>query len=204
MRIFIFLLFTLNSLIAQKVVKKSIVDSAITSFQIDVSNCFQVQINTGDSDEIIVKATIDGEYKKDLVLNVREEGKSVFVNAGFRQDFENPNDKLSAHKVVSIALDIQLPEYINVRIFGTSANVTNTAVYEDLKITLNDGTTYLNQVEGKVEVTSQSGNIFVESESAEIYSKSKYGVIDGELIPTGNNKYVLNTVTGNIRLKRIE
>jgi len=204
MRIFIFLLFTLNSLTAQKVVKKTIVDSTISSIQIDTANCFEVEVNTGSSDEIIVEAAIDGEYRRDLVLNVREEGTSVFVDAGFRQDFENPNDKLSAHKVVSIALAIKLPEHKIVRIFGTNTNVTNAGVYEDLKITLNDGTTYLNQVAGIVEVTSQSGNIFVESKSAEIYTKSKYGVINGDLIPKGNNKYVLNTVTGNIHLKRIE
>lgn len=204
MRFFILLFFTLNFLTAQKVVKKSIVDSSISSFQIDASNCFKINILTSDTDEVVVEATIDGEYRKDLLLNVNEEGSTVLVSAGFRPNFENPNDKLSAHKVVSIALEIQLPAQKNVRVFGTNSNIQATGAYEKLKITLNDGASNLKSVEGRAEVTTQSGDIIVETEAAEILSNSKYGKVDENQIPTGNNKYTLNTVTGNILLKRIE
>ena len=204
MRILILLFFTLNFLNAQKVVKKSIVDRAVSSVQIDVTNCFEVQIETGDSDAIIVEATIDGEYRKDLVLNVKEEGTTVLLSAGFRPNFENPNDKLSAHKVVSISLKIKLPSYKNVNLFGTNSNIRATGTYKKLKITLNDGTSRLNKVEGNAEVSTQSGDIFVETEFAEILSNSKYGNVSKNEIPSGNNKYLLNTVTGDIHLKRIE
>ncbi|MFK7811622.1 MAG: DUF4097 family beta strand repeat-containing protein [Maribacter sp.] len=204
MRFFILLFFTFNFLTAQKVVKKSIIDSTISSFKIDASSCYEINIETTDTDEVAVEATIDGEYKKDLVLHLKEEGSTVLISAGFQPNFENPNDKLSAHKVVSIALEIHIPAQKDVQVFGTNSNIWATGAYENLKITLNDGTSNLNNVKGKVEVASQSGDIRVKSESAEILSKSKYGIIDKELIPTGNNKYILNTVTGNILLKRIE
>jgi len=204
MRIFILVFLTLNFLTAQKGIKKSIVDSTISSFQIDVSNCFEVQLSTADTDEVVVEATIDGEYRKDLVLNVKEEGKTVLIDAGFQPNFENPNDKLSAHKVISIALSIKLPSFKNVFVFGTSCNALVTGAYERLRITLNDGTGYLNKVDGIAEVTTQSGDIHVTGEAALILSNSKYGKVLGEQIPTGNNKYVLNSVTGNIRLQRIE
>jgi len=204
MRFLVLLLFTLNFLTAQKVVKKSLVDSAISSFQIDASNCFKLNIVTANTDEVVVEATIDGEYRKDLVLNVKEEGATVMISTGFRPNFENPNDKLSAHKVVSIALEINVPAHNNVRVFGTNSNIQATGTYENLKITLNDGASHLHKVEGRVEVTSQSGDIIVESESAEIQSNSKYGKVGENQIPLGNNKYLLNTVTGDIRFKRIE
>jgi hypothetical protein len=185
-------------------VTKSILDSAVSSFQIDASNCFEITLETADTDEVLVEAIIDGEYRKDLVLTVIEEGSIVLVSAGFRTNFENPNDKLSAHKVVSIALDIKIPEHKNVRISGTNSNIKASGVYENLKITLNDGTGHLNTVEGNVEVTTQSGDIIVESRSAEIFSSSKYGKVDENQIPAGNTKYILYSVTGNILLKRIE
>lgn len=185
-------------------VKKSIVDSTMNSFQIDASNSFEIRIDTHDTDAVIVEATIDGEYSKDLVLSVKEVGPTVMVNAGFRPNFENPNDKLSAHKVVSIALRIQVPAHKNVRLFGTNCTIQATGVYEKLKVTLNDGASYLNKVEGYVEVNTQSGDIIVKSNRAEIHGVSKYGKILGDQIPKGNTKYVLHTVTGNIRLKRIE
>jgi len=204
MRVLVLLFFTLNFLSAQKVVKKSILDGTISSFQIDASNCFKINIKTADVEEVVVEAIIDGEYRKDLVLNVAEEGATVLVSAGFRPNFENPNDKLSAHKVVSIALDIKLPEDKTVRVFGTNSNIRAAGAYKKLKITLNDGACHLNNVQGFAEIITQSGDIVVESESAEILSNSKYGTVDDNEIPTGNNKYLLNTVTGNIRFKRIE
>lgn len=204
MRIFVLLLFILNSVAAQKVVKKSIVDNSISSFQLDASNCFKINIVTLDTNEVVVEATIDGEYRKDLVLNVNDEGSTVLVSAGFQPNFENPNDKLSAHKVVSIGLEIQLPANKNVRVFGTNANINATGTYQKLKITLNDGASHLNQVEGIVEIDTQSGDIIVESESAEIFYNSKYGNVGENQIPTGDTKYLLNTVTGNIRFRRIE
>lgn len=203
MRIFI-LLFILNIATAQKVVKKSIVYSTISSFQIDASNCFEIHIDTVDTDEILVEANIDGEYRKDIVLNLKEDGSTVLISAGFRINFENPNDKLSAHKVVSIALRIKLPMNKNVRVFGTNSNIHAIGNYEKLKITLNDGATSLKNVKGFAEVTTQSGDIIVESDTAEILTNSKYGKVDENQIPTGNNKYILKTVTGNIFLNRIE
>ena len=204
MRGFIILFFAFNFLTAQKVVKKSIVDSAITSFQIDAANCYKMTIETVKSDEILVEAIIDGEYKKDLVLNVIENNSAITISAGFQQNFVNPNDKLSAHKVVSIALNIKLPEYKYVTVFGTSCNVTVDGAYMKLKVSLNDGICSLKDISETAEVTTQSGNIYLEIKTGEAISTSKYGSITTDKIPTGNTKYVLSTVTGDIFIKRID
>lgn len=198
----LFLMTTL--LTAQKVVKKSIINTSISAIQIDASNCFDINIENTDSDILIVSAIIDGEYKNDLVLNVKEEGTTVLVSAGFQPNFKNPNDKLSAHKVVSIALNIRVPKYKNVIVFGTSCNVAVNGIYEKLKVTLNDGTCSFFNVYGSVGVSTQSGNILIESEAATIDCKSKYGIVDGELIPNNENQYYLRTITGDILLNRIE
>lgn len=204
MRIFILLFFITSVLAAQKVVKKTIVNPAISFIQVDAGSCFNVEIETTDTDEMTIEADIDGEYRKELLLNVKEEGATVWVSAGFQPNFKNPNDKLSAHKVVSIALKIKLPKYKDVNVFGTSTTVLAKGVYEKLKITLNDGACRLSKVSGLIEVITQSGTITVASEAATITSTSKYGSIDGVSIPQGDDQYILSTITGNILLKRIE
>jgi len=204
MKGFLVLFLMTNFLTAQKVIKKSVLNSNISSIQIDASNCFEMNIENNDTDAMIVIATIDGEYKSDLILNVKEEGISVLVSAGFQPNFENPNDKLSVHKVISIAIDIRIPKNKNVNVFGTSCNVTANGIFEKLKITLNDGSSTLLNVSGLAEITSQSGNISVKSQAAEIICNSKYGKIEGDQIPKGNNKYTLSTITGNILLKRMK
>ena len=69
----------LQVIFAQKVVKKSIVNPAISLVQIDVNNCFKIQLETTDTDEILVEAFIDGEYTQDLELTVKEEGSTLLL-----------------------------------------------------------------------------------------------------------------------------
>jgi len=205
MKVFLLVFFLVQFLSAQKIVKKTILNPEIKAIQIDAKNCFEVKMMTSNTEELLVRATIDGEYKNDLILNLEEEGSNISVSAGFSPNFKNPNDKLSAHKVVSIALEINVPEFHRVQLNGTSCNVFVTGLFEQLKVTLNDGSCTIKEVSEKVTVITQSGNINVESKSAEIEAKSKFGKVQKNEIPDGeDNKYILTSTTGNINLSRIE
>ncbi len=189
---------------AQKVVKKSILNSNLSAVQIDGANCFSIAIENSTSNELMITALIDGEYKKDLILSIEEQGSMVAVSTGFQPNFENPNDKLSAHKVISIALEIKIPKDKNVVVFGSNCNVEVNGQYKNLNISLNDGICDLNDISGVIEVFSQSGTISVASEKANISATSKYGSIIKDKIPTGVDKYTLSTITGDIFLKRVK
>ncbi|MGI9552207.1 MAG: hypothetical protein ACR2MT_13485 [Aurantibacter sp.] len=203
-RIFLVVLFCANFVGAQKIVKKTVINSNITSVQIDAKNCFEIRMNTAKTKEMLVEAAIDGEYKSDLVLNLKENGPSILVSSGFTPNFKNPNDKLSAHKVVSIALKITLPRFKNVQVNGTSSNIIVEGAYEHLKITLNDGSCTLNEVSEAVDVLTQSGDISLYSTSAEIVATSKFGTVQRNNIPLGENRFNLTTITGNINLSNNE
>lgn len=189
---------------AQKLIKKSIVNSDISYIKIDVKNCFEITLETSNSNEMVVEAQIDGEYKKDLLLNISEKGSTIVVSTDFQPNFVNPNDKLSAHKVISIALKVILPKQKDVHVFGTNCNVTATGNYEFLKVSLNDGRCDLNNIFENVEVITQSGHITASYSDAMVKAKSKYGKVTGTISKTGNSQYDLSTVTGDILLKRIE
>lgn len=195
---------SVNFLSAQKMIKKSLVDASIDVINIDVSNCFKMKVETNEGEEMILEATIDGEYRKDLLLNIKKEASTLRVNSGFTPNFKMPNDKLSAHKVISIALKISVPRYKNVSVYGTSCNVEATGNYRNLKITLNDGTCSLDHVSESVSVLTQSGNIHLNTASAEITAESKYGQVLSEIIPKGNNRYSIATITGDIVIKKTE
>ncbi len=189
---------------AQKVLKKVVLDTNISLVQIDANNCFEINLETTNGHELVVEATIDGEYKKDLLLTMKEDGTTLHIGGGFQQNFINPNDKLSAHKVISIALRITLPKNKNVAIYGTSCNLMVKGAYKKLDVSLNDGSCDLYSIVGAVVVHTQSGDITANSAAATINSASKYGAIESENIPVGDNQYDLSTVTGDIHLKRIE
>ncbi|MFS4454585.1 hypothetical protein [Maribacter sp. 2304DJ31-5] len=180
-------------------------DKNITSIKIDANNCFEVFLDTrSKTDEISIEGKIDGEYKKDLKLNIVKDGNSVWVNAGFRPNFKNPNDKLSAHKVISIALRITVPEWKWVSLYGTRSRVLAQGKYKKLNIALSEGSCELKEVAQQVNVRTQSGDILVNAIAAQINARTKYGTQDKNTIPKGHNRYTLNTVTGNIILNKTE
>ena len=200
----IIFLFGVSFLGAQKKVIKNLEGQGVSFIQIDSENCFKVELTTASDKRIIVESDMDGEYMQNLVLNVLKEGNTVWIGAGFQPNFKDPNDKLSAHKVVSISLKISIPQYLDVSLSGTNSNVSATGDYDNLKIALTDGTCSLERVGENITVSSQSGNIALLTSGAEIQADSKYGKVDREFIPYGDNQFTLNTITGNIRIRKTE
>lgn len=199
--IFLGITFILN---AQKKVQKTIFDTEDTSLEINANSCFLVTISTANTQEISVIAKMDGEYSKDLLLNLHQEGKTLVVNTSFNPMFELPNDKLSAHKVLSISLDITIPENMNVSIYGTYSTVKATGKYQDITISLNDGKCILQAVSEKAQVITQSGAIHLFSKSGTVTAISKYGKVITDQLDTGTNQFQLQSITGNIHVYRTE
>jgi len=189
---------------AQKVVKKTYVNANNDYIQIDSNNCYQVDLTTASGDELSVEAIIDGEYKKDLVVNIEQEGQTILVNTGFQPNFIFPNDKLSAHKVVSIRLHITLPEYHDIRLYGTSSHVNATGNYKNLKVDLADGVCELRNIGENVQVKTQRGTIYLFTDKGDILATSAYGTVSGSSIPSGDSVYDLRSVEGDIHLKKTE
>lgn len=190
------------SVLGQKIVEKSLLDYETEFIAINTENCYQINIKTAATSVLSVEAIIDGEYQDDLLLKVKEESNAVYVSAGFNPGFNHPNDKLSAHKVVSISLEITIPEHKNVKVYGASSNVVISGDYRDLGVSLLDGNCTLYNVGQLSKIKTQSGNITVFNTRAQIEASTKYGTISRDSIPMGENQFILSSTTGNIQLKK--
>jgi len=109
-----------------------------------------------------------------------------------------PNDKLGAHKVVSIRLKITLPEYQNVFLSGASCQVITSGVFRDLGIVFNDGGCDLSHRAHNTEVTTGSAPITAHLQSGVVDAQSKYGTVLREPIPRGNHHLKLYSTRGDI------
>ena len=206
MRLVAVVFFLLGSCIlqAQKKVVKTIENPNVSFVQIDGKNCFSLALETVDNPNITVEASIDGEYLQDLLVNVKQEGTTILVSTGFQPNFVFPNDKLSAHKVISISLKISIPKNLDVNVYGTSTNVGVIGHYGNLKISLSDGKCTLNGRGENVEINTLSGNIDLITTKGQISATSKYGKIKREMIASGDDHFTLNSVTGNISIRKTE
>ena len=191
-------------LTGQKLIRKTIINPENQSIQIDTKNCFQVLLETSKEKELRVEAAMEGEYQKDLAVKIEEDGLNVLVSADFLPNFKAPNDKLSAHKVISIALKIVVPENCSVNVFGTNSKVLASGKYRKLKISLATGDCTLNSVTENVEVKTQKGTINVITNRGKIDAKSIYGKVNLAKIPEGNSSYNLTSVEGDIYVIKTE
>ncbi|MCJ7466401.1 MAG: hypothetical protein MUO53_06870 [Maribacter sp.] len=196
------LLGTLHFLHGQKIIKKTILNPNISLIQIDANNCYEIRIKTAKSEELSIEAVIDGEYNKDQLVSLRQQGAGILIETGFQPNFIAPNDKLSAHKVISISLTIRLPEDKNVEVFGTNSTVRITGTYENLKVVLDDGRCYLEQVSRSAVISTKSGDIIANCAEGTINALSKYGTVHRDSIPQGKNYYSLTSTTGNISIHK--
>ncbi len=172
------------------------------AIQIDASRFSEVSLTTAPGAELLVEATMEGEYQKDLIIEIAEEGNALVLSGAFQPYFEAPNDKLSAHKVIAVTLLVQVPEDLEVLLFGTSAQVKVAGAYRELEIVLNDGPCVLEGTQGKVKVRTQSGNILLRAEKGDLRTQTKYGSVENEGLAVGKNQYDLESKSGNIYVRR--
>ena len=136
---FLFLVLTGGCLFGQKQVTKTLLNHNIKSINIDGSLAYEVELLTDDSQEVSVEALMEGEYGSDLMVLFKESGTTLFIETQFGPNFKMPNDKLSAHKVVSVRVKITLPEYQNVFLSGGSCQVITSGVFRELGLVESEG-----------------------------------------------------------------
>ena len=196
--VFLIFVFALVHVHGQKLVKKAFIGPRTGTIQVDAQYCYRIDLKTEPTDEVHVSAIMEGEYARDLLVSIEQSGTTAVIRTDFQPNFVNPNDKLSAHKVISIALEISVPEYKNVDVFGTKTNLYATGKYKDLKITLSDGRCTLRNISESVTVSTQKGDILLSAPSGDVISESTYGSVQKESIPFGDNRFFLKTVEGDI------
>ena len=171
-------------------------------FYIDAVLAYDVLLGTNNSKEIKIQATVEGEYQNEIVLDIQESGSELFIGTIFSPEFRARNDKLSAHKVVSIALEILLPEGHSANLKGVFTHLKASGKYKLLQVDLQDGPCHLDQLSGDIRVTSNSGSIILESKSGAVDAATEHGLLQADDLPLGNSVYYLRSKYGNIQITR--
>ena len=205
MRLFLLLLLScFGFLSAQTLVQKSINSEEEYFIQILAEQCFRVDISTTNSSEVIVEARMEGEYQDDLWVPIRQDGSTLTISTSFNPLFKHPNDKLSAHKVVAIALKISIPEGQRVQVIGTIANVKIQGRYRDLDVQLSTGKCTLDIRGEKASVKTQKGDIVLMNNAGTGQVQTRFGQVFGQLDNASGCRYSLHSIEGNIRLHSLK
>ena len=184
--------------LAQKLVEKSILNPQARFVEINGKDCFKVSLKTHATPVIRIEASLEGEYAKDLAIKMEEDGANIFISAAFLPSFSDFNDKLSAHKVISIELKITLPEFMKVSFYSTNTNLIATGSYNSLGIQLDDGKCTLSNITHSINVKTQRGEIRLQQVAGTIKAKSECGKISKGAVLEGSATFDLYSVEGDI------
>jgi hypothetical protein len=184
----------------QKTIHKSFIEEGVDQIFIDAKDSFEVVLQTTDTNSLTIKAEIEGEYSPNQLVNVFTDRNLLTIEPSFNAGFVMPNDKLSAHKVLSVSLFIEIPQQFKVKLVGNSTNTEIHGDYKDLRIELNDGNCTLYQVESKATVHTIKGSIKAYVDKATIDAHSTYGTLDSDSIPLGKSQLNLKSQIGHIQL----
>jgi len=187
----------------QKRVTKTLVNPEVSAINIDGNLCYRITLETADTNEVSVEARMDGEYEKELLVSFRESGKTLYLETRFSPEFRFPNDKLGAHKVVSVSMRVILPQDQQILLTAGSCEVSTLGRYRDLEIVFNDGLCDLSHSAENTEVRTGKAPIVAHLNSGVVEAESRYGEVHLEPIPAGDHHLKLYSTQGDISVNYI-
>lgn len=188
----------------QKIIKKTIASSQLESILIDLTNCYSLELDTADSNEIVVQGSIAGADNEDILVNIQEQGSNIAISSGFQPNHITRTSKFGALTYVAIDLKIVIPENLLVRLNGTSTQVLINGDFKRFELNLADGDCKLLGSFESTVVKTQDGDITIEFAKGTVEAKSNYGKVLLGPIPDGDSEYVLNSVQGNIYVNQTD
>lgn len=184
----------------QKQLEKVYDAAAIQTVSIESDEVFDIKIRAIDTNEITVITTIEGESYKSSLLHSRLLDDMLIIETGRTPDFTPFNDKLSAHKVLSIVLEITVPQETNIAINSTLAQVEVEGTIGNLYANLGRGGCILEDIRFResILINTISGNIYIKTTSARVQAQSRNGTV---VIPEQTNdmkNIILESIYGDI------
>ena len=199
-RISILFLLLFSLIHAQKVEEKIINNNAIQSIVINSDSIFKVEVKTSVNKTIRLFANMEGEYAKNTMLLTEVKNDTLLISTKYQYIDVKANDKLSAHKVFSLEIILEIPENLNLYFKSSIASAKVEGTYKQLTLELNQGNATINNFRGNAIINTQNGNINLETNNATIKAKTKTGKIEKALITGSQNQIKIQSINGNINV----
>lgn len=192
-------------LFAQKRGEQIVDAQDIQSIHINSDLIFKIKISAQPTDKIILNTIIDGETSTSTLVHVNIADTRLEITTGRLPDYSPFNDKLSAHKVLSIELDLIIPQNLSVNIRSTLAEVTLAGHYKDVAIGLGRGGFIGEDLRFRESViTTISGNISLLLSKATVVASSRNGTAQIDFSLKAGPSCILQSIYGDIEALQVD
>lgn len=193
------ILFSL-SLQAQKETSHTIDADDLESIIVDSDEIYRVTIKASPVSSVTITTKADGEYFNDIALEQEILHHTFYLRSQYRKSLQSGFDKLSAHKVFAMEVEMEIPIGMHVEVRSNVASVFLCGKFEDVILELKTGSAFLKNFSGNAVVNTFGGNIEVETRDADVEANSRNGILNIPDSGTGSNHLKLTTINGNIKV----
>ncbi|MDT0294806.1 hypothetical protein ACFQ3R_00615 [Mesonia ostreae] len=176
--------------------------SHIQRFHFKIDEVFKVHISTNPkTNSLKIKSFSEGEYAQNIGFHFTEGNKEMRIEAVFPENLSGGYDKLSAHKVFSVRLEIEIPENKIVVIQSNLASVYGNGNYKSFEAELNSGRCELTHFSGKAILCTFKGDIEVQTKERTVEAISNHGEVHIDTYFKKGDDISLKSIDGDINVK---
>lgn len=175
--------------------------SEIERLEFRADAIYKIKISTVKGTSLTIKASVGGEYAEQVVLDIKQRKNTLTIVPGYTPFFEKENDKLAAHKLQAIELEVLVPENIYVAIESKIASVFGFGNFKYFQAYLEDGDCILTDYNGNGFIQTKTGNVIVAvNPEVGIKAHTKTGKITGNPSTVHFYKLEIKTLSGAITI----
>jgi hypothetical protein len=181
------LVFGISGAISQKLVEKQLDATRFERLIISSDIINTLTITSEATNEISILNKVVGENYENVVVTTSEENKTLKIGTSYSPFFIAENDKLAAHKVMSVDIELTIPNFLYVEVNTPIASISVTGNYSNFQAFLENEDCHLNNFLGNASIKTKQGNI-------KVYAKAN---VSGRAFST--NGSVVNYLPGRAK-----
>jgi hypothetical protein len=200
----LFIFLSSGTVLAQKRVLKQWDATQMESLSFEAQYASSIKIITTNSNQLTVSAIMDGEYANALYAGMIQNNGDWTLVTSFESFGQIPNDKLAAHKVKSLVLEIELPRNKEIAILAPNASLYVQGNFKNVNAQLLVGNCTLKNFMGNAQLKILDGDTTVYA----LYgiagkATSKNGRVTNWLPESGEFFINVQSNNGNIYLQNV-
>ncbi len=169
------LAFGISEAISQKLVEKQLDATRFERLVISSDMINTLAVTSEATNQIRIVNKVVGENYENVIVTTSEENKTLKIGTSYSPYFIADNDKLAAHKVMSVDIELTIPNFLYVEVNTSIASISVTGNYSNFHAYLENGDCQLNNFFGNASIKTKQGNIEVharENVSGRAFSKN--------------------------------
>ena len=193
-----------QGLSAQKKVIKNIDAFGIGFLEVMADKVFDIGIIAVKSSTITITTWTEGEHNEQLLITANGQGDKMTIGCEYQPEFRNFNDKLSAHKIISVKMKLEVPENLVLYLSSEIANARIQGKFKMLTAELKSGFCILKDFYGNAIANTYNGDIVMETNFASVVAETKNGKLLLDAIVPGPHNIELKSVNGSITVTKTQ